>query len=144
MTLNAYGIMLPNKTVELTYYNKGTMESLRVKELREITRSRGLKGWYRLRKSDLISLIVAEEQNEETQIERRQQERLEQATAEANAKAAKKTKSKARRQAKREKAKREAERRIELKRAEVNQRKQKPKNITGIRPETEETKSQRK
>ncbi len=95
-----YGIMLPNKTVELTYYNKGTMESLRVKELREIARSRGLNGWYRLRKFDLISLIVAEEQNEETQIERRQQERLEQATAEANAKAAKKTKSKARRQAK--------------------------------------------
>ncbi len=86
-----YGIMLPNKTVELTYYNKGTMESLRVQELREIARSRRLKGWYRLRKSDLISLIVAEE----TQIERGRQERLEQATAEANAKAAKKTNSKA-------------------------------------------------
>ena len=120
------------------------MESLRVKELREIARSRGLKGWYRLRKSDLISLIVAEEQNEETQIERRRQERLEQATAEANAKAAKKTKSKAQRQAKRVEAKREAERQIELKQAEVNQRKQKRENITGIRPETKDTKSQRK
>ena len=135
-----YGIMSPNKTVELIYYNNGTMESLRVKELREIARSRGLKGWYRLRKSDLISLIVAEE----TQIERRRQEQFEQATAEANAKAAKKAKLKARRQAKQEEAKREAERRIEVKRSEANQRKQKRKNITGTRPETKETKSQRK
>ncbi len=32
-------------------------KSLRVKDLREILKSRGLKGWSRLRKSDLIFLI---------------------------------------------------------------------------------------
>ena len=41
---------------KLNTINKGTMESLKVKDLRDIARSRGLKGWYRLRKSDLISL----------------------------------------------------------------------------------------
>ncbi len=39
-----YGIMSPNKTVGLMYYNKGTMEKLRVKELRDIARSQGQKG----------------------------------------------------------------------------------------------------
>ena len=33
------------------------MESLRVKDLREIAKSKGLKGWYKLRKSELISFI---------------------------------------------------------------------------------------
>ncbi len=33
------------------------MENLKVKELRDIARSRGLSGWYRLRKSELISFI---------------------------------------------------------------------------------------
>ena len=33
------------------------MNHLRIVELREIARSQGLKGWYRLRKSDLISFI---------------------------------------------------------------------------------------
>ena len=33
------------------------MNSMKVVELREIARSQGLKGWYRLRKSDLISFI---------------------------------------------------------------------------------------
>ncbi len=138
------------------------MESLKVKDLREIARSRGLKGWYRLRKSELISLITSKEaerqqreleeaerrqrelKEAETQIERRRQERLEKVTAEANTKATKKAKSKARRQAKREEAKREAERRAEVKRAETNQRKQRQENITGERSETKETKSQRK
>ena len=32
-------------------------KSLRVKDLREILKSRGLNGWSRLRKSDLIFLI---------------------------------------------------------------------------------------
>ena len=77
------------------------MESLRVKDLREIAKSKGLKGWYRLRKSDLISFITSEEQHEqkrqreleevETQTERRRRERLEKVAAEANAKAEKKS-----------------------------------------------------
>ncbi len=33
------------------------MESLRVKDLREIAKSKGLKGFYKLRKSELISFI---------------------------------------------------------------------------------------
>ncbi len=40
------------------------MENLKVKELREIARSRGLKGWYRLRKSDLISFIMEKEEED--------------------------------------------------------------------------------
>ena len=43
------------------------MENLKVVELREIARSRGLKGWYRLRKSDLISFIMEKEKEEITQ-----------------------------------------------------------------------------
>ena len=46
------------------------MESLKVKDLRDIARSRGLKGWYRLRKSDLISLIASDEQRELEEAER--------------------------------------------------------------------------
>ena len=46
------------------------MESLKVKDLREIAKSKGLKGWYRLRKSDLISFIKEFENQ-------RRQERLE-------------------------------------------------------------------
>ncbi len=90
------------------------MESLRVKDLREIAKSKGLKGWYRLRKSDLISFITSEEQHEqkrqreleevETQTERCRRERLEKVAAEANAKAEKKAKSKACRQAKQDEA----------------------------------------
>ncbi len=46
------------------------MESLKVKDLREIARSRGLKGWYRLRKSDLISFIASDERRELEEAER--------------------------------------------------------------------------
>ncbi len=51
------------------------MNNLKVPELREIARSRGLKGWYRLRKSDLISSIISEEQRqrEEEELERQRQ-----------------------------------------------------------------------
>ncbi len=151
---NGYNKNLYNK--EVMYSNK------KIKDLREIAKSRGLKGWYRLRKSDLISFITSEERRqervieetkrrqeeaqrqEEQQTERRRQERLEKATAEAKAKAEKKAKSKARRQAKREESKREAERQAEVKRAESNQRKQRQENIAGERPSGKETKSQRK
>ncbi len=150
-------------------------KNLKVVELREIARSRGLRGWYRLRKSELISFITLEEQRqreveelerqrqrEEEELERqrqqeeerrndpvfiaqqRRQKRLEEVTAKAKAKAEKKIKSKARRLAKREEVKREAERRAEVKRVESNQRRQHTENITGVRPETKETKSQRK
>ncbi len=78
------------------------MNSLKVKDLREMAKSKGLKGWYRLRKSDLISFIKDFENQ-------RRQERLEKPTAEANTKAEQKAISKGRRQAKREEAKREAE-----------------------------------
>ena len=37
------------------------MENLKVKELRNIARPRGLSGWYRLRKSELISFIKDDE-----------------------------------------------------------------------------------
>ena len=111
---------------------------LRVSGLRDIARSRGLKGWSKLRKDDLISFIIDNEKNYLSDAgraeERQRQERLEKATAEANVKAAKKAKSKARRQAKRNEAKREAERRSEVKREEANQRRE---NVT-------ETKSERK
>ena len=121
------------------------MESLKVKDLRDIAKSRGLKGWYRLRKSDLISLIASDEQREleeaerERQrelekVDRRREERLEKATAEANMRSEKKAKSKARRQAKRDEAKREVERRNEVKQEKANQRRE---NVT-------ETKSERK
>ncbi len=63
---------MEGKTVGLMYYNKGTMEKLRVKELREIARSRGLKGWYRLRKSDLISFIMSEERRQQRELEAQQ------------------------------------------------------------------------
>ncbi len=141
-------------------------KNLRVPELREIARSRGLKGWYRLRKSDLISFITSEEERQRREIEeikrreaeqaeRREREleqlkeerrrlRLEKAEAEAKVKAEKKAKSKARRQAKREEAKREAERRVEVKRVESDQRRQRAENIAGERPIGKETKSQRK
>ena len=134
-------------------YNKETMNNLKVTELREIARSRGLKGWYRLRKSDLISFITSEERRrqseatEETKeqlVERRRQERLEKAAAEAKAKAEKKAKSKARRQVKREESRREAERRAEVKRVKSNQKRQRAENIAGERPSGKETKSQKK
>ncbi len=63
---------MEGKTVGLMYYNKGTMEKLRVKELREIARSHGLKGWYRIRKSDLISFIVSEERRQQRELEAQQ------------------------------------------------------------------------
>ncbi len=137
-------------------------KNLKVLELREIAKSRGLKGWYRLRKSDLISFIISEEQQQQRQIEetkrrqeeaqrqegqqveRRRQERLEKTTAEAKTKVDKKSKSKARRQAKRKEVKREAERRAEVRKVESNQRRQRAENITGERPSGKETKSQRK
>ncbi len=117
---------------------------MKVKDLREIAKSSGLRGYSRLRKSELISLIMSEEERRKNdEIERRRQERLEKATAEAKAKAEKKAKSKARRQAKREEAKLEAEHRAEVKRVESNQRRQRAENITGERPSGKETKSQR-
>ena len=141
-------------------------KNLKVVELKEIARSRGLRGWSRLRKAELISFITSAEQRqrEEEELERqrqqreieeaqrrkaeqakrRQRDRLEKVTAEANAKAEKKAKSKARRQAKREESKREAERRAEVKRVESNQKRQRAENITGERPNEKETKSQRK
>ena len=140
-------------------YNKEAMESLKVKDLREIARSKGLKGWYRLRKSDLISFITSEEQRQQREIEQaerreveqaeqlkeeRRRLRLEKATTEAKVKAEKKAKSKARRQTKREEAKREVERRVEVKKVESNQRRQRAENITGERPSGKETKSKRK
>ena len=85
---------------------------LRVSELRDIVRSRRLKGWSKLRKDDLISFIIS---NDNYLIEQRRQERLERVTAEANMRLEKKAKSKARRQAKRDEARREAERRAEVK-----------------------------
>ncbi len=138
-------------------YNKEMFGNLKVKELREIARSRGLKGWYRLRKSDLISFITSEERRQEREIEemrRRQEEeqrqkeqqekeRMEKVAADTKAKAEKKVKSKARRQAKKNESKREAERRAEVKRIESNQRRQRAENITGERPSGKETKSQR-
>ncbi len=104
---------------------------MRVVELREIARSRGLKDWYRLRKSDLISLI----ESDEREVKRREIEsqRLD-----------RKLKSKARRQAKREESKREAERRAEVRKTETNQRMQRRENMAGERPGGKETKSQRK
>ncbi len=128
-------------------------KNLKVVELREIARSRGLRGWYRLRKSELISFIMSEEQRRQEEERRndpallaqqRREKRLEEVTAKAKAKAEKKAKSKARRLAKREEAKREAERRAVVKRAETNQRKQRQENIAGERPIEKETKSQRK
>ena len=121
------------------------MNRMKVKDLREIAKSRGLKGYSRLRKSELISLIMSEEERHKNdEIERRRQERLRKVTAEAKIKAEKKSKSKARRQAKREESRREAERRVEVKRVESNQRKQRQENIAGERPTEKETKSQRK
>ncbi len=38
-----------------------TYEKLKVSDLRDIARSRGLKGWTRLRKNDLISFIIDDE-----------------------------------------------------------------------------------
>ena len=139
-------------------YNKEMFGNLKVKELREIARSRGLKGWYRLRKSDLISFITSEEQRQEREIEemrRRQEEeqrqkeqqekeRMEKVAADTKAKAEKKAKSKARRQAKKNESKREVERRAEVRRIESNQRRQRAENIAGERPSEKETKSQRK
>ena len=120
-------------------------KNFKVLELREIAKSRGLKGYSRLRKSELISFIMSEEeQHKNDEIERRRQERLKKVTAEAKIKAEKKSKSKARRQAKREEAKLEVERRVEVKRVESNQRRQRAENIAGERPSGKETKSQRK
>jgi hypothetical protein len=48
--------------------------TLKVPELREIARSRGLKGWYRLRKSDLISFIITNDTEREVEEQRRQDE----------------------------------------------------------------------
>ncbi len=128
-------------------------KNLKVSELREIARSLKLRGWYRLRKAELISFIMSEEQRRQEEERRndpallaqqRREKRLEEVTAKAKAKAEKKAKSKARRLAKREEAKREAERRAEIKKVELNQRKQRAENITGERSTEKETKSQRK
>ncbi len=121
------------------------MNRMKVKDLREIAKSRGLKGYSRLRKSELISFIMSEEERHKNdEIERRRQERLRKVTAEAKIKAEKKSKSKARRQAKREEFKREAERRAEVRRNETNLEIQRRENIAGERTNEKETKSQRK
>ena len=122
-------------------------KNLKVVELKEIARSRGLRGWSRLRKAELISFItsVEQRQREEEELERqRQQEEEELEEQRQRLRDERKSKSKARRQAKREEAKREAERRTEAKRTESNQKKQRQENITGERPIGKETKSQRK
>ncbi len=49
-------------------------KNLRVLELREIARSRGLRGWYRLRKAELISFIISEEQRQQREIEEAQRQ----------------------------------------------------------------------
>ena len=66
-------------------------KNLKVLELREIAKSRGLKGYSRLRKSELILFIMSEEERHKNdEIERRRQERLKKVTAEAKIKAEKK------------------------------------------------------
>ncbi len=54
-----------NNNEKLNTINKVTMESLKVKDLREIAKSKGLKCWSKLRKSDLISFIMVEEEKQE-------------------------------------------------------------------------------
>ena len=49
-------------------------ESLRVKDLQEILKSRGLKGWSRLKKSELISFIIG---NEDYQTDRATEDAME-------------------------------------------------------------------
>ncbi len=49
------------------------MENLKVVELREIARSRGLKGWYRLRKSDFISFIMEKLKEEQKPKEKKEE-----------------------------------------------------------------------
>ena len=112
--------------------------NLKVVELKDIARSRGLRGWSRLRKAELIAFITSAEQRQrgEEELERQQQQReIEEEQQEkermGKAKAERKAKSKARRQAKREESKREAERRAEVKRIELNKRRQRQENIAG-------------
>ena len=136
---NGYNKNLYNK--EVMYSNK------KIKDLREIAKSRGLKGWSGLRKYDLINFI--ERKEEERKAEEKQRLEAEKSENQRQRDLTKlrderKAKSKARRQAKREESKREAERRAEVKRIESNQRKQRQENITGERPSGKETKSQRK
>ena len=52
------------KTVELTYMIKeiSVYKNLRVSDLRDIAKSRGLRGWTKLRKDDLISFIADNEE----------------------------------------------------------------------------------
>ncbi len=136
---NGYNKNLYNK--EVMYSNK------KIKDLREITKSRGLKGWSGLRKYDLINFIERKEEERKAEEKQRlEAEKLENQRQRDLTKLRdeRKAKSKARRQAKREESKREAERRAEVKRIESNQRKQRQENITGERPSGKETKSQRK
>ena len=102
-------------------------ESLKVTDLRDILRSRELKGWSKLRKAELIVLLYQDD-------EKQRLERL------VQTKADKKARSKANRAAKRE----EAQRRAEVKKAVTNQRIQQRENAVGVRPSDKETKSQRK
>ena len=137
--------------------------NLKVVELKDIARSRGLKGWSRLRKAELIAFIALaeqrqrgeeelERQRQRREIEERQRQRREieetrrrqEKERMERAKEERKVKSKARRQAKREESKREAERRAEVRKIESNQRRQRQENIAGERPIGKETKSQRK
>ncbi len=116
---NGYNENLYNK--EVMYSNK------KIKDLREIAKSRGLKGWSGLRKYDLINFI--ERKEEERKAEEKQRLEAEESENQRQRDLTKlrderKAKSKARRQAKREESKREAERRAEVKRIESNQRRQ--------------------
>ncbi len=67
-------LKVPEQKSKLHIYNKELMNNLKVPELREIARSRGLKGWYRLRKSDLISFIITNDTEREVEEQRRQDE----------------------------------------------------------------------
>ncbi len=136
--------------------------NLKVVELKDIARSRGLRGWSRLRKAELIAFIASAERRQqgEEELVRQQQREIEERQRQRReieetrrrqekerverARAERKAKSKSIRQAKREESKREAERRAEVRKIESNQRRQRQENIAGERPIGKETKSQRK
>ena len=81
-------------------------KNFKVSELREIARSRGLKGWYRLRKSDLISFIKEEEEKEKSKEEEEKKSKEEE---EKKSKEEEEKKSKEEEEKKKEKSKEEEE-----------------------------------
>ncbi len=151
----------------------GDYRNLKVVELRDIARSRGLRGWSKLRKSDLIFFILSAERRQQEDLEtqgrlrreesdRRRQERLEEIERQRRVRIQqeeterqrqrdllmlrenRKLMSKERRRLRREESKLEAERRLLTKKVESDRRKQRLENIAGERPMGRETKSQRK